>query len=766
MLLPILLALQAAHDGRAGDLHVTPPRIEASVTIDGDLSEPVWQRAAMLTGFSQYQPVDGRPAVDSTEVLIWYAPDAMYFGIKAFEPHGEVHATLADRDRIDSDDYVQILLDTFDDHRRAFVLGVNPLGVQADGIRSEGAYGAGGRNRGGNFENVDMNPDYVYDSKGVVTPWGYQVEVRVPFKTLPFGSGDPQTWSINVLRRVQHSGYLDTWTPAVRANASFLVQSGTLEGLTGMHRGLVLDVNPFVAGRANGAPDSAGTGWTYDRRADVGGSVRWGVTNNLALDATINPDFSQVEADVGQVTVNERFAIFYPEKRPFFLEGIDQFNTPNQLIYTRRVVDPVAGAKLTGKVGRTSIGIMTAVDAQSTSLSGTDYPVISVARLRTDLGGSSTIGLTYTDRIDGGNYNRVAAADARIVFARLYFVELQAGGSATDSLGNTSTAPLWSFTADRTGRHWGFHYTFEGIDPDFRAQAGFVNRTGIIHPTIMNRLSFYGAPGALVEQWTTYYRQEAIWNYDDFPRSAPLEGTINANSSITFRGNWTLGLNPQWQSIAFDSSAYTNYYVDRGADTAAFTVPQRLNDLFSGSVSLSTPQFATFAASGSVGYGRTAAFFEPASANAFQWSASLDWRPNDQLRVSGQYQYTAYDRVRDGTRLSTARIPRLKLEYQISAPVFVRFVGQYDAESQDALRDPRTDQPILRGDGSGGFGLADATVSNNFRVDWLFSYHPNPGTVVYLGYGSSLTAPDAFQFHNLARVNDGFFVKVSYLFRM
>lgn len=783
-MIPVLLALlqmqvpqtpPTVYNGRLGHSDVRPPRVaDAHVTVDGVFDEPAWQRAALLTGFSQYEPVDGRPATDSTEVLVFYGPNAIYFGIRAYEAHGQVHATLADRDHIDSDDYVQIVLDTFDDHRRAFVFGMNPLGVQADGIRSEGSYGAGGMSSGGGggftgggFDNVDLNPDYVYDSKGMVTPWGYQVEVRIPFKTLRYQSVDPQTWALQVFRRIQHSGYLDTWTPVFRANASVLAQSGTLQGLTGLHRGLVLDVNPFTTTHANGAPDTTGPGWSYDLKAELGGNVRWGITSNLSLDATANPDFSQVEADVGQVTVNQRFAIYYPEKRPFFLENIDQFNTPNQLIYTRRIVDPVAGAKLTGKIGQLNVGVISAVDGKDASLSGTTNPVVNIVRLRRDLGGQSTLGMTYTNRIAGSDYNHVAAVDTRLVFGKLYYFEAQAAASFTDSSGRSTRAPLWEAVVDRTGRSWGFHYSITGIDSAFRAQDGFVSRTGVITPFIMNRLTFYGKPGALIESWQTFYTLNGTWDYNQFSLTrAPLEGSISARSSLTFRGNWVLSLAPQWQTVAFDSGYYASYYVNRGADTVPFVVPPRLNNVYSGAITLNTPQFSTFAASASVLFGRDVSYFEPATAKAFSWKASLDWRPNGQLRVSAQYQYSLLDRLRDGTRFATARIPRLKIEYQLSRPIFIRFVGQYDAESRDSLRDPRTDQPILYGDGAGTYTRAAAQVTNDLRIDWLFSYHPNPGTVLYLGYGSSLTEADAFTFRDLHRVNDGFFVKLSYLFRI
>jgi hypothetical protein len=763
-----LAAQQPIHHGRQRALAVTPPRLEAhEVTIDGILDEPIWRRAALLTGFTQFRPVDGRPAEDSTEVLVWYAPDAIYFGIRAYEAHGTVRATLADRDKIDGDDYVQLLLDTFDDRRRAYVIGVNPLGVQADGIRSEGGGGAaGGRGAGGRFENVDMNPDFQYASKGRVTPWGYEVEVRLPFSSLSYQAGDPQRWAINVIRKIQHSGYEDSWVPAQRANASFLAQSGTLEQLTDLRRGLLLQLNPVTTGRLDGARDSTGA-WHYDATPEASLNLSWGITTTLAFDATVNPDFSQVEADVAQVTVNERFAISFPEKRPFFLEGIERFNTPSSLIYTRSVVRPIAGAKFTGKVGRTNIAVLSAVDEREYSATGEDHPVINAARLRQDIGTNSTVGLAYTDRIEGGDFNRVGSLDAHIVHGRLYFLEAQLAGSWTRANDETRVAPLWELTWDRTGRNWGFHYTVGGIHPDFRADVGFVPRTDVSEVRLSNRLTAYGDSGATLENWTGFWTVSGTWPYhafDDF--GAPLEGGIDHSSTFQLRGGWEIRFSPQWQSIGFDPEFYGDYAVDAGADTVPFVVPDRENGLWSFEVSGETPQFTSFAASGSVGVGRIAAFFEPAAAGAVTARASLDWRPTAQLRVNAQYSYVALTRVRDDTRLSTAHIPRLKVEYQLARPVFLRFIGQYDAQERDALRDPATDRPILLADPAGGFLLAAARATNDLRLDWLFSFRPNPGTVAYLGYGTGLTEPEAFSFRNVRRVTDGFFVKLSYLFRV
>jgi hypothetical protein len=228
MLVPLFFVLQLAapaqpvYHGRLGQLLARAPLDSAIVTIDGALDEPVWRHAALITGFSMYQPVDQRPSPDSTEVLVWYSRTHIYFGIRAFESHGPVRATLADRDRISSDDNVELQLDTFLDHRRALVFIVNPLGVQADGTRNEGGGFTPGSNIGPGQN--DLSADFLWDSKGRLTEWGYEVEIRIPFSSIRYPAATRQQWGLQIVRNVQHSGYQETWTPAVKASASFVAQ--------------------------------------------------------------------------------------------------------------------------------------------------------------------------------------------------------------------------------------------------------------------------------------------------------------------------------------------------------------------------------------------------------------------------------------------------------------------------------------------------------------------------------------------------------------
>src|SRR5437867_4506009 len=687
-MLSLLLALQSAqaldppstYNGLAKQLAVAIPRVEAAATVDGALDEPVWRRAARLVGFSQYRPVDGRPAADSTQVLVWYAPDAVYFGIRAYEAHGNVvRATLADRDKIDADDRIQILLDTYDDHRRALLFAVNPLGVQEDGVWSDGFEApAGGPQAGGRFDAViDLNPDYVYESRGA---------------------------------------------------------PGTLA-------------------------------YVYKGEPDLGGTLRWGITQNLSLNATANPDFSQVEADVGQVTANQRFPLFFPEKRPFFLEGLEQYDTPNRLIYTRRVGQPVAGGKLTGKVGATNIAYLTAVDDRGQSATG-DNPIYNLLRLRRDLGASSTAGLVYTDRTDGDAYNRVFGTDLRVVWRKIWFSQAQLVGAWTRDAAAARAGTLWDLTMyDRTGRAYGNHGEIQGVSPDFVAAAGFVPRTNYVQMTIYNRFSWYGRPGDLVDQVSTFVGLTPLWRYDDFLHlRSTIEGGIQDTWTANLRGGWGITVNLSDLEQRFDSGAYTGYATDSAG--TPFALPHGLYNLLGGDIGVTTPNRALTAAA-DVGYSAVPIFAEAAAGRQLATQMTLTWRPTQAVRIEGLWTHQGITRARDGSRFSIANIPRLKLEYQLTRYIFFRYVGQYFAQQREALEDPRTGLAlVLDSSATARLGPAGGAATNELRSDFLFSYRPTPGTVLFFGYGASLTEPDAFRFQNLRRASYGFFLKASYLFRM
>jgi hypothetical protein len=777
-LLGLVVAVVAPPQDPRAPAPVAPPRAaDSAVVVDGRLDEPVWARAARLRAFSQYLPNDNRPADDSTTVLVWYAPQAIYFGIRAYQDSGLVRATLADRDRIAGDDYVELLLDTYNDRRQAYVFGVNPLGVQADGTLRDAARQSIDITQSvvtGAY-TVDLGPDYVYQSKGRETAWGYEVELRIPFKTLRYQTRDPQDWGINVIRVVQATGHQLTWTRVLQTQASFLAQSGRLTGLTGLRRGLVVDATPEVTSTVTGSPQSPGGSWHYDGGAPrIGATVRWGVTANLSLDATAHPDFSQVEADVPQIQFDPRVALNFPEKRPFFLDGLELFQTPVQLIYTRRLVDPQAALKLTGKVGSTTVGLLSGVDATDASATGSDHPVMNALRLRWDLGGHSSLGLVYTDRVDGPGFNRVGALDGTLTLGDAWALRFQGAGSATrDSASDrVRWAPLWRADLVRSGRRFGLDLRSAAAGDDFSAASGFISRIGFVSNSVTPSYTIVGAPGSLVESFTANAYLALTWNqFRQFAsRHVPTTRQDDMSAGFTLRGGWQVGMGVSVESFGYPSALYANYWIERAngatVDTVPFIGQPQIANLDLG-VNLQTPRVQPLSLSGFLLVGNDEDFYEWASARVVLSTVDLTWRPTDQLRAELIYNHQQVNRRDDGSQVARIRVPQLRLEYQLSRPIFLRLIGQYTASEVDALRDDsRTNGAILfRAPATGTFTRSVPSETSALRIDWLFSYRPTPGTVVFVGYGSSLDDGAPFRFRPLSRSMDGFFVKLSYLFR-
>lgn len=751
------------YHGRSGNVAVAPPRIRAAIRIDGLLDESAWRSAALLTGFSQYSPVDGAPAADSTEVLVMYADHSLYFGIRAFESHGPVTAVLADRDRINTDDHVRLILDTFNDRRRALVFATNPRGVQSDGTLTDNASGGA----------VDLNPDFVFESRGRLTDQGYEVEVRIPLKSLRYAQGSEQRWGLNIVRVVQHAGHEQTWTRVTREIPSFLGQSGTLQGMRDLRPGLVLDLNPVVTQQTIGT-DEPGRGWSYEGDApELSGNIRWGVTPNLSVNATINPDFSQVEADVGQVLYDPRAALFLAEKRPFFLEGSEHFDVPNTLIYTRSILSPTWAAKAAGKVGRTAIGILSAQDDRRTSASGSDQPVFNILRIKRDVGAQSSAGFLYTERREVRRANRVVGADARAYAGRWVAIAQLASSITSDpATGDDNSGALFEINVARPGRTRGFSAVLEATTPDFAADAGFVSRPGTARLNLGPRWTTFPASGR-IESLSFTPAFDGTWDWDRFAAGTePNDMKFFTHTTVSWRGGWRTGLSTFIESFLYPEQLYRNYYIERRndagvvTDTVPYTGTHRLPN-YGFDLQVVTPQFQRFSASASVVAGHDDNFDEWSSAWILNSTLNLDWRAGDRLRVNARYVQQRVHRVSDRSLVRLRTVPRLKAEYQISRPWFVRVVTQYDATKVDSLRDDsRTNFPILLHNGDGTFRRAIARQSAGLRLDALVSYQPTPGTVFFAGYGSSYGSLAFGELSSLDRTSDAFFVKASYLFRM
>jgi hypothetical protein len=747
------------------DIVLPIPKFEgAEIRIDGVLDEGVWSQANVAAGFQQYIPVDGRPAEDDTEVRLWYSDTALYVGIIATEIHGEVRSTLADRDKLDNDDRVLIVLDTYNDQRSGFAFIVNPIGQQADGtIRDQASVsGFGSRSSGEPFD-VDENPDFHFTSRGQLTETGFIVEVEIPFKSLRFSNADVQDWGFNLLRKVQHSGYWSSWGGNRLGAASFMGQNGSLTGLTGLKRGRVLDINPEVRGAFRRGPEPAK--FETDFTDPLGLNVHYGLSSNMVFNAALNPDFSQIEADVVQINYDPRRSVSYPEKRPFFLDGIELFSTPTQLIYTRSIVNPLAAAKVAGKVGATTVAALTAVDNAGPSIAEADAALTNAFRLKRDLGGLNSVGLVYTDRFHDDWYNRVIAIDGNIIARDRYSFTAQTGFSTTNDV--DGVAPMWDIKAASTSRRWTNSISSNGYHPDFDPSVGFVSRGDHVSVILSTQRTFYGEEGDLLERASVSLRAWGGWDYLDFIHGRGMvDRRLYPTFSFRIRGGWSLTSFTWIETFGYPADFFTHYYLDSGSGFLPFTGEPELFNLGE-MLSLSTPQFDKFSASLRYSFGRDPNYDEWADGDIRNFEVDLRLTPTDQIRLEFRYDHQQHFRATDNSLVSLSRVPRLKVEYQVTPTLFLRFVGQYRSLYKDALRDDsRTEYPIYFRSDDGTYMRATSRRSNNIQADVLLSYRPSPGTVFFLGYGSAMTERNTYRFQDLTRQSDGFFFKLSYLFRV
>lgn len=488
------------------------PKFDKAPLIDGKLDEEVWSRAVVLKDFYQIQPGDNVPPSKPTEVLLGYDPKFLYIAFKATDEPDKVRATVAKRDNIFQDDYVGFFLDTFNDKRKAFEAFFNPLGVQGDGIITEGS-------------GEDFSVDILMDSKGIIHETGFNVEIAIPFKSLRFEAGEGKLWGAHFFRRIKRfENELDSWMPFSRSVDSNLSQAGHLTGLEGLSVERTLELIPSVTLSESGRfvrsftpmAIAADPGRIVNEpvKADLGLTAKFIPSSAVTIDLAVNPDFAQVEADQLVVTANQRFPIFFGEKRPFFLEGIDIFRTPVTAVHTRAIVDPDVAVKTTGKLGRNTFGLMVASDNGPGNLSADDRGAlfsciekraidpatvcnnerfvdknayIGVLRLKRDVGKENSIGMIATTYNFIEKHNQVLGIDGRFRLDKQTTASFQVLGTTSrnfffDPNDNktryrTGNGGAYTFDYNVSGRNWGWELYGEGFTQDYRADVGFVQRT-------------------------------------------------------------------------------------------------------------------------------------------------------------------------------------------------------------------------------------------------------------------------------------------------
>lgn len=468
------------------------PQVQGEITIDGKLDEAAWQGALVQEIAYDTQPGDNTPAPVKTTVRIGYTTDALYVSFHALDPDpASILAHLRDRDSAFNDDWVGLFLDTFNDQRRGYELVVNPLGVQADLINDA------------TTGNEDPSWDGLWSSAGQLTAEGYDVEMRIPFSTLRFrGGAQDQRWGISFYRNYPRDKRHQLASHKVpRESNCFLCEWAKYDGMAGVKQGRNLEMVPTLTMGASQSRPAAGTKWQgTNTQIEPGVDVSWTPSSAVTLNATLNPDFSQVETDQLQLSFNDSFALFYQEKRPFFLEGADYFTTPFNVLYTRQIADPDFGLRVTGREGKAAYGAVIARDAATVVLVpgvlGSGFAQldqkanVAVGRYRYDLDEHTSVGVIGTFRKGDDYANNVAGIDGRWQkgshTAAAQFLHSTSEYPASivseysGELGNdaTPTGNAWRATYGFSNRNWSFNLQHIDIDPGFRADLGFIGQVG------------------------------------------------------------------------------------------------------------------------------------------------------------------------------------------------------------------------------------------------------------------------------------------------
>ena len=756
------------YSGREGSLAITIPRIQdPNVSIDGRLDDAVWKTAAVLTDFTQYEPVEGIPSTEETQVRVFYSGDAIYFAVRAWDSEPDlILARLGERDRsVFTDDWIRIMLDTFDDQRQAYVFYVNPLGIQVDGLWIEGMQRRSSSS--GSGVSIDYNPDFIWESDGRVIEDGWTAEMKIPYVSLRFREVPVQDWGLSVARGVRRKEFKQAWAPITQNITSTLGQSGRIVGLRDIKPRKLVEINPVATGIRKGQ-ETNGQFARDGFAQDFGVNGRYGITRNLVLDATVNPDFSQVEADANRITVNERFALFFAEKRPFFLEGTEIFRLPRNLVHTRQIADPIGGAKLTGKIGSFNVGYLGAVDEGPKSLFGGDNEaVFNLLRVRRDVGVGSTVGFLYTDRTltgGGDDFNRVLAGDARFLFSGRYTLTTQFAGSWTSSTaGPARIKPLVMAQLQRSGRRFGWLLKFDDVNPDFETKSGFIPRVGDTQTFGNVRYTHFGRPGSVIERISTALQVDAFFDHDEFwGGSTPFEAEVQLMPTFAFKGNRNITLILRDGYFRFRPEEYAAYEVQQtGGLTSPFAIPGDLTHLKAVGFTSRARVTNAIQLNGNVFYREVPIFIEAARGLELNARPDIQIRPTNSLQLQLSHTFSRLWRQRDDTEFSTVHISRLRTQYQFAKGLLARAIIQYNLEDRSALRDPATELPLLVGG-----AVVDRRQRGSFQGQFLLQYEPSPGTIFFVGYTRLESGERTYRLSRMEPTEDGLFVKLSYLFRM
>lgn len=697
-----------------------------------------------VEGFTQRERNDGQPSTRSTKVYLGYDDRNLYVIFLCGE-RGTIRAQMLNRGNpaLYSDDFVTVQLDTFHDQRHAYQFASNALGVQQDAIWFE------------NSGTFDYSFDTVFETEGKFTREGYSVYFEIPFRSLRFSSEGDRTWGILLTRFIPGADEQTYWPEYSIKIAGRLNQMATLRGLHNISPGRNIQILPYSAFRSFKAIDDrnpASPRFISDSGSlDLGLDSKYIIHDSVVVDLTANPDFSQVESDDPQITVNQRFEVLFPEKRPFFLENASYFETPIQLLFTRRIADPQFGARVSGKIGDYNFGALLSDDqSPGRSLPEQDpdtgkRAIFSAFRASRDIGNQSSLGVIYTDREFEGASNRTGGFDGRIKLNDNWATAFQAVASSTvfqDEM--REKGPAYSLNLKHNGHHFNYNINYLDLSPGFHALAGFVNRTGIRRLDQQTGYTFRTESKSLFD-WTLHWDLSYVYDHG----GTRLDWWHNPWISFDMSGQTSIGFGYTFLNTRVRPSDFPVLLEDQ-------VIPRH-----EWGMSLSTEAIPRTSLSSSFFFGRTVNFVppangRPASANFVNGNLTLSFRPTKAWTIDNTYIINRLSDPLSASSVFTNHIIRSKWNYQINREWSVRAIIEYNAVLANR-------------------SFTSVETTKNLNLDFLIIYLLHPGTALYVGFNSNLQnldpglratpsgllrTPDDF-------INDGrqLFVKYSHLFR-
>jgi hypothetical protein len=728
---------------------VAVPRIDRRPTLEDFLgmapSPEMAGNMLKVSGFTQRLPRDGEPVSQPTEAYLGYDHENFYAVFVNFDAEpDQIRARMTPRESFRGDDKVDLFLDTFHDERRGYVFTCNALGIQMDGRWTE-------NRSGGNF---DSSFKALWRSKGKITDRGYVVWMEIPLKSLRFRATPQQEWGVVMIRWIPRNNESSTWPWVSTRIDGRLNQGATLQGIEDIAPGRSMQLIPygfFRSFRALDTRDPENVAFISDDfEPDAGLDAKFVIKNRFALDLALNPDFSQVESDAPQITVNRRFEVFYPERRPFFLENADFFETPINLFFSRRIADPQFGLRLTGKEGPYAIGALVADDQSPGKAVSPEDPLrgsrarFGVIRVNRDLFREATLGVLYTDREYEGSHNRVGGVDTRFKLNPNWVATLQAATSSTRRLDRETLAgPAYYAGVRREGRQFTHSTEYTDVSPGFRTESGFVRRTDIRSFDQETQYLFRPEGDHLIS-WGPSVEARGIWDHSGTRLDWEVEPGMRweFNRQNTFGYAWTTG-RELLRTEDFDRLMESRDY------------PRRRQEF-----SFSSQYISEVNIQSSYSFGTEINLVpvegaSPEPADATEVRLVLTLRPNSQLRNDNTYILSRLVDKETGSSIFNNHIFQSKWNWQFNREAAIRVILQYDT----VLANPR---------------MTRLKTRKNFNADFLFTYLINPWSALYVGYNSNYRNVDLIPigFGGAIVTSDDFlhdsrqfFVKFSYLFQ-